>query len=75
MNVYSNNKIAESLAQQIGGGEKIAQIVSQVANVPQEEILLQNGSGLGVDNRISPRAVARMFMALDTLLEKKLITT
>jgi len=70
MNVYSNNKIAESLAQQIGGGEKIAQIVSQVANVPQEEILLQNGSGLGVDNRISPRAVARMFMALDTLVEK-----
>lgn len=49
--------------------------MSQVANVPQEEILLQNGSGLGVDNRISPRAVARMFMALDTLLEKKLITT
>lgn len=69
MNVYSNNKIAESLAQQLGGGQKIAQITAQVINIPQEEILLQNGSGLGVDNRISPRAAARMFMALDTFLE------
>lgn len=69
MNVYSNNKIAETLAQQLGGGQKIAEITAQVINIPQEEILLQNGSGLGVDNRISPRASARMFMALDTFLE------
>ncbi len=69
MNVYSNNKIAESLAQQLGGGQKIAQITAQVINIPQEEILLQNGSGLGVDNRISPRAAARMFMALNGFLE------
>lgn len=69
MNVYSNNKIAESLARQLGGGEKIAQITAKIINIPQEEILLQNGSGLGVDNRISPRAVARMFMALDNFLE------
>lgn len=70
MNVYSNNKIAESLAQQIGGGAKVAEITAQVINIPQREILLHNGSGLGVDNRISPRAVARMFMALDHFLEK-----
>ena len=54
MNVYSNNYIAESLAQKIGGGKKVAQIASEVAQVPESEVLLINGSGLGVDNRISP---------------------
>ncbi len=65
MNVYSNNYIAESLAQQIGGGEKVGAIAAKVANVPTEEVLLINGSGLGVNNRISPRAASSMFMALD----------
>jgi serine-type D-Ala-D-Ala carboxypeptidase/endopeptidase (penicillin-binding protein 4) len=69
MNVYSNNKIAESLARQIGSGAKLSQITAKIANVPIEEILLQNGSGLGVDNRISPRAVCRMLMTLETQLE------
>lgn len=69
MNVYSNNKIAESLAQQIGGGAKVAEIVSKIANIPPEEILLENGSGLGVNNRISPRAVCRMLMILDNQLK------
>ncbi|MBL1210078.1 D-alanyl-D-alanine carboxypeptidase [Geminocystis sp. GBBB08] len=69
MNVYSNNKIAESLAQQIGGGTKVADIATKLANIPKEEILLHNGSGLGVDNRISPRAVCRMLMSLESQLE------
>lgn len=69
MNVYSNNKIAESLAQQIGGGAKVAQLSAKIANVPPEEILLINGSGLGVDNRISPRASSRMLMTLERQLE------
>ncbi|NCQ04196.1 MAG: D-alanyl-D-alanine carboxypeptidase [Cyanobacteria bacterium] len=69
MNVYSNNKIAESLAQQMGGGAKVANIASKIANVSPEEILLHNGSGLGVDNRISPRAVCRMLMSLETTLQ------
>ncbi len=69
MNVYSNNKIAEALASQIGGGKKVAEIASKLARVPQEEILLINGSGLGVDNRISPRAACRMFIALEQQLK------
>ena len=73
MNVYSNNHIAESLANQIGGGKKVAQIASQIAQVPEEEVLLINGSGLGVDNRISPRAASAMFMALDQLLAETTI--
>ena len=70
MNVYSNNYIAESLTQKMGGGKKVAQITAQVAKVPPEEILLINGSGLGVDNRISPRAASAMFMALDEMLKE-----
>ena len=69
MNVYSNNKIAESLADQIGGGAKVAEIAAKLAIVPQEEIILINGSGLGVDNRISPRAACRMFIALERQLQ------
>lgn len=69
MNVYSNNHIAQSLAEQIGGGAKVAQISAKVAHVPPEEILLINGSGLGVDNRISPRAVCRMLMMLEKQLQ------
>ncbi len=69
MNVYSNNYIAESLAHKIGGGKRVAQIAAKFANVPEEEVLLINGSGLGVNNRISPRAACGMFMALDKSLE------
>ncbi|HIK37834.1 MAG TPA: D-alanyl-D-alanine carboxypeptidase [Geminocystis sp. M7585_C2015_104] len=69
MNVYSNNHIAEALARQMGGGAKIATIASTVAKVPQNEIILVNGSWLGEGNRISPRAAARMLMALDMMLE------
>lgn len=37
---------------------------AKLANVPEAEIQLINGSGLGVDNRISPRAVCAMLMAI-----------
>jgi D-alanyl-D-alanine carboxypeptidase/D-alanyl-D-alanine-endopeptidase (penicillin-binding protein 4) len=71
MNIYSNNKIAEKLALKIGGGQKVSEIASKLAQVPREEIQLINGSGLGVDNRISPRAACRMLIALGQLLEEK----
>jgi D-alanyl-D-alanine carboxypeptidase/D-alanyl-D-alanine-endopeptidase (penicillin-binding protein 4) len=64
MNVYSNNEIAEMLSQHIGGAGVVRSISSQLAMVPQSEIQLINGSGLGRENRISPRAVTAMFMAL-----------
>ena len=68
MNVYSNNSIAEFLAQQLGGGKEISAIASRLSNVPPEEIQLINGSGLGVDNRISPRAACRMLIAIEQKL-------
>lgn len=64
MNIYSNNEMAEMLAQSLGGAQSVQQQAAIAAGVPQSEIQLVNGSGLGVENRISPRAVCAMFMAI-----------
>jgi D-alanyl-D-alanine carboxypeptidase/D-alanyl-D-alanine-endopeptidase (penicillin-binding protein 4) len=64
MNVFSNNDIAEMLAQSVGGANVVRTTAAQLAQVPLSEIQLINGSGLGQENRISPRAVCAMFMAL-----------
>lgn len=65
MNIYSNNEIAQMLADSVGGAETVAQLAAKKANVPPAEIQLVNGSGLGVDNRISPRAVCAMLRVLE----------
>lgn len=64
MNIYSNNEMAEMLAQSLGGAQSVQQQAAIAAGVPQSEIQLVNGSGLGVENRISPRAVCAMFVAI-----------
>lgn len=64
MNVFSNNDIAEMLAESVGGADVVSTTAAQLAGVSKSEILLINGSGLGKENRISPRAVCAMFMAL-----------
>lgn len=69
MNIYSNNAMAEMLANTIGGAQKTAQIAAKTAGVPISEIQLINGSGLGVDNRISPRAACAMLIAVQNVLQ------
>ena len=64
MNIYSNNEMAQMLAQSLGGAQSVQQLSAITAGVPQSEIQLVNGSGLGVANRISPRAVCAMFVAI-----------
>lgn len=64
MNVFSNNDIAEMLADSVGGAQVVQSTAAQLARVPQSEIQLINGSGLGLENRISPRAICAMLMAL-----------
>ena len=64
MNVFSNNDIAEMLAESVGGADVVSTTAAQLAGVSKSEILLINGSGLGKENRISPRAVCAIFMAL-----------
>lgn len=69
MNIYSNNDLAQMLAQALGGAEVISKLAAQHAGVPPAEIQLINGSGLGVDNRISPRAASAMLISLEQFLE------
>lgn len=68
MNRYSNNYMADMIANSVGGAKVVAQKAAQSAGVPQNEIQLVNGSGLSVDNRISPRAATAMFLAIERYL-------
>jgi len=65
MNVYSNNDMAEILAQSVGGAQVVRATAAQIAGVPDAEIQLINGSGLGTSNQISPRAICAMLIALE----------
>lgn len=69
MNIYSNNEMAEILARNLGGPQITAQIAAQSADIPPAEIQMVNGSGLGVENRISPRAVCAMLTTVDRFLQ------
>ncbi|PIG94987.1 D-alanyl-D-alanine carboxypeptidase [Gloeocapsopsis sp. IPPAS B-1203] len=64
MNIYSNNEMSEMLAQNLGGAQVVQSTAATAAVVPPQEIQLVNGSGLGVENRISPRAACAMLMAI-----------
>ena len=74
MNVYSNNEMAEMLAYLLGGAPTVQQKAAQAANVPLREIQLVNGSGLGVQNRISPRAACAMLMSIQKRLSPYQLT-
>jgi len=69
MNVYSNNKMADLIARSVGGAEAVEKKVIEITQVSSEEVQLINGSGLGIDNRLSPRAVAKMLRAIQQQLE------
>ena len=69
MNIYSNNKMAQMLADSLGGADQLGKLVAQIAQFPPAEINLINGSGLGEANRISPRAVCQMLLAIEQLLK------
>ncbi|MEB3233215.1 MAG: D-alanyl-D-alanine carboxypeptidase [Leptolyngbyaceae bacterium] len=65
MNIYSNNVMAQQLADLLGGAEQAAKIAATTTHVPQEEIQIINGSGLGQENQISARAISRILMAMN----------
>lgn len=74
MNQFSNNYMAEMLADAVGGAKVVAQKAAETARVPLAEIQLVNGSGLAPENRISPRAVCAMFRAIENYLQPKNMT-
>ena len=69
MNIYSNNEMSEILARNLGGPQITAQIAAKSADIPPAEIQMVNGSGLGVENRISPRAVCAMLTTVERFLQ------
>ncbi|MEM1426211.1 MAG: D-alanyl-D-alanine carboxypeptidase, partial [Cyanobacteria bacterium P01_H01_bin.130] len=64
MNVHSNNAMSEQLVDQLGGGPAIARQLAQSMDFPAGEIQLINGSGLGVENKMSPRAATALALRL-----------
>ena len=66
---YSNNFLAERLGDTVGGAYMVANIVRQEANIPVEELYLASSSGLGI-NRVTPRAMMKVFRALHNELSK-----
>ncbi len=70
MNIYSNNFMADALARHLGGADAIVDRITQLTGTPDVEIQIVNGSGLGVENRISARAACAMLMAIDGQLKR-----
>jgi serine-type D-Ala-D-Ala carboxypeptidase/endopeptidase (penicillin-binding protein 4) len=69
MNVYSSNYIAEWLPKLLGGNEGIQTTAIQTGRVAPKEVTLTNGSGLGQDNKLSPRAVVGLLQAIQIELQ------
>ncbi len=74
MNIYSNNEIAQMLADSVGGQDKVMQITASAAEFVPSEIQLVNGSGLGVQNQIAPHAVSQVFRAIHRLARPQNLT-
>ncbi len=66
---YSNNFVAERLGDSIGGALSVERIVEQEAHVAPEEFQIASSSGLGI-NRVTPRAMMKVFRALHGELAK-----
>jgi D-alanyl-D-alanine carboxypeptidase/D-alanyl-D-alanine-endopeptidase (penicillin-binding protein 4) len=64
MNIYSNNEMAEQFARALGGANTVAAKAADKTGVPVSEIRLINGSGLGVENQLSPRAVVAILVGI-----------
>ncbi|NJK60145.1 MAG: D-alanyl-D-alanine carboxypeptidase [Oscillatoriales cyanobacterium SM2_1_8] len=74
LNIYSNNFMADALAAQLGGAAQLQRRAMGLAGIPAGELQLVNGSGLGVQNRMSPRAAVALTVALDRLARQQGLT-
>lgn len=74
MNIYSDNDLAELIAEQLGGAKIVQSLAQAATGMPSAEIQLINGSGLGTENQISPRAVSALLMALQRELQSTQLT-
>lgn len=70
---YSNNFMAERLGDSLGGKESVMRQLVTMLGIPPEEVQLASLSGLGV-NRVTPRAMMKIFRALRAELQKNRLT-
>ncbi|MCM1984209.1 D-alanyl-D-alanine carboxypeptidase [Lyngbya confervoides] len=71
MNRYSNNPMADQIANYIGGPQMLESTVLRLTGIDPEEVSFINGSGLGEENKISARGASFMLIALANLLESQ----
>ncbi len=74
MNVYSNNAMANMVTTVVGGPYHMLRQAVTAAGLSTNEVQLINGSGLGQENQISPRAVCAMFRAIQDILRLDRLT-
>ncbi|MGF1567567.1 MAG: D-alanyl-D-alanine carboxypeptidase [Nodosilinea sp.] len=70
MNIHSNNTMAQMVADLMGGPGSVMDIAIATADLPPGEIHLVNGSGLGLENQLSPRAAVALTVALQKELSQ-----
>lgn len=70
MNIHSNNEMSEMLTKAMGGTEVRNQLAVKSAGISPDELQLVNGSGLGVENMISPHAACTMLIAVHHFLQR-----
>lgn len=74
MNIYSNNPMAEQIANITGGPAAVVRKAEEVAGVVPGELTLVNGSGLGEENQMSARAVVAMLQEIQDILRSQNLT-
>lgn len=70
---YSNNFMAERIGDSLGGKESVMRQLVALLGIPPEEVQFASLSGLGV-NRVTPRAMMKIFRGLRTELQKNRLT-
>jgi len=70
---YSNNFMAERIGDNLGGTQSVRQHLINTLAIPPDEIKLASLSGLGI-NRLTPRAMMRIFRELRKELQKNKLT-
>jgi D-alanyl-D-alanine carboxypeptidase/D-alanyl-D-alanine-endopeptidase (penicillin-binding protein 4) len=68
MNIYSNNVMAQMVADLVGEPTDLVTRASTLAALPPGELSLVNGSGLGMENKMSARTAVALMVALQQQL-------
>lgn len=71
---YSNNFMAERLGDSLGGTESVSRELVSLLNLTSNEFMISSLSGLGI-NRVTPRAMMKIFRALRQELRKHKLST